>query len=122
MDEQFLDRVVSASGLVAALAGLCGWGPLGSEWTLSFLLAAAWSIANLWILARLLILVFQRGSRFALALFLCLKIPILYGLILCYLIWAPWRPSSLIGGITLPYGVIVLKALGRFLVEAMGRK
>lgn len=122
MDEQFIDRVLRASGVVAALAGLCGWAQLGSEWALSFLLAAAWSIVNLWVLAQVLIRLLQHGSRLALIVFFCLKIPILYGLILCYLFWAPWSPSALIGGITLPYAVIVLKALGRFLVDAMGRK
>lgn len=121
-DEQFVDRVLRVTGVVAALAGLCGWAQWGSEWALSFLLAAAWSIVNLWALAQVLIRVFMRGSRLAVALFFCLKVPILYGLILCYLIWAPWSPSALVCGITLPYLVILLKALGQSLVEAMGPK
>jgi len=122
MDERFLDRVLRASGVVAGLAGLCGWAYLGSLWALAFLLAAAWSIINLWVLACLLIQVFERGNRLSLLLFFCLKVPVLYGLILLYLLFVPIRPSALIGGVTLPYVIIVLKALGRFLVEAMGQK
>jgi hypothetical protein len=122
MDEQFIDRVLRASGVVAGLVGLCGWACLGAAWATAFLLAAAWGIVNLWALARLLLIIHAHAPRWALAAFLCLKIPILYGLILSYLLWVPWRPSALIGGISLPYAVIILKALGRFLVEAMGRK
>jgi len=54
-------------------------------------------------------------------LFLCLKVPVLYGLIILYLFYVSWQPSALIAGITLPYAVMVLKALGRFLIEAMNR-
>jgi len=122
MDEQFIDRVLRTSGVVAGLSGLCGWAYLGPEWALAFLLAATWSIVNLWVLARLLILLFKQGSRLGLALFFCLKVPVLYGLILAYLLLVPRRPSALIGGVTLPYAVIVLKALGRSLVDAMGRQ
>ena len=122
MDENFIRRVLKASVVVAALVGLCGKAYLGSLWAFAFILAAAWSIVNLFVLERLLILLFQRESRLALAAVFCLKIPVLYGLILLYLIEVPWRPSALLGGITLPYAVIVLKALGRSLIEAMGRK
>jgi len=122
MDEQFIDRVLRASAVAAAVAGLCGWAYWGPQWALAWLLASAWSIVNLWVLAHLLKRLFQRGSRFALVAFFCLKVPVLYGLILCYLLWVPWRPSALIGGIILPYAVIVLKALGRFLVDSMSRK
>jgi len=122
MDERFIDRVLRTTGIVAALIGLCGWAYLGTLWARAFLLAAAWGIVNLWALARLLLIVHAYAPRWAVVLFLCLKIPVLYGLILCYLVWVPWRPSAFLGGISLPYAVILLKALGRVLVEAMGRK
>jgi len=122
MEEKLVRRVLKASVVVAALVGFCGAVYLGTLWAFAFILAAAWSIVNLWVLERLLVLLFRGGSRLALAAVFCLKIPVLYGLILLYLIAVPWRPSALLGGITLPYAVIVLKALGRSLIEAMGRK
>ena len=122
MEEKLVRRVLKASVVVAALVGFCGAVYLGTLWAFAFILAAAWSIVNLWVLERLLVLLFRGGSRLALAAVFCLKITVLYGLILLYLIAVPWRPSALLGGITLPYAVIVLKALGRSLIEAMGRK
>jgi hypothetical protein len=122
MDEQFIQRVLKASAVVAALIGLYGLVYLEPLWAFAFILAAAWSIANLWVLEHLLILLFERGGRLALVVLFCLKIPILYGLILVYLLFVPRRPSALIGGVTLPFVVMVLKALGRSLVDAMGRK
>jgi hypothetical protein len=122
MDEQFIPRVLRASVVMTALIGLCGLAYPGPLWSFAFVLAGLWSTANLWALEHLLMLLFRKGNRLALVAFFCLKIPILYGLILGYLLWVPWRPSALIGGVTLPYAVIVLKALGRSLVDAMGRK
>lgn len=122
MDERFIRRVLQASLAMTAVVGLCGLSYAGPLWAFAFLLAALWSTANLWALERLLILLFRKGNRLALVVLFCLKIPVLYGLILGYLLWVPWRPSALIGGVSLPYAVIVLKALGRSLVDAMGRK
>jgi hypothetical protein len=122
MDERFIRRVLQASLVMTAVVGLCGLSFAGPLWAFAFLLAALWSTANLWALEHLLILVFRKGNRLSLAVFFCLKVPILYGLILSYLLWVPWRPSALIGGVTLPYAVMVLKALGRSLVDAMGQK
>ena len=122
MDEKFIRCVLKASAVAAALLALCGRVYLGSLWAFAFLLAAAWSIVNRWVLERLFILMLQGQSRLALAAIFCLKIPVLYGLILLYLVAVPWRFSALLGGITLPYVIIVLKALGRSLVDAMGRK
>ena len=122
MDERFIDRVLVASGILAALIGLTGWAYWGAEWSLSFLLAATWGIVNLWSLARLLVNLFETRNRLGLLLFFCLKVPVLYGLILLYLLYVPWQSSALIYGVTLPYAVIVLKALGRSLNDAMSRK
>jgi len=123
MDERFIDRVLVASGIFAALVGLTGWAYRGAEWSLSFLLAATWGIVNLWVLAWLWeVLLFETGNRLRLLLLFCLKVPVLYGLILLYLLYVPWQSSALIYGVTLPYAVIVLKALGRSLNDAMSRK
>lgn len=122
MDEDFVRRVLKASVVIAALAGLCGMAYLGPLWAFAFILAAAWSIVNLWLIERLFTTLLLGQSRVALVVIFFLKVPVLYGLILLYLIVVPWQPSALLGGIILPYAVIVLKALGRSLVETTGRK
>lgn len=122
MGEDLLHRVRKSSAAVAVLVTLIGLVARGPQWSLAFALAAAWSIANLWVLERLLTLLIRRGSRLALLVVFCLKVPILYGLMLLYLIAIPWRPSALLGGISLPYAVIVLKAVGHVLIEATARK
>ncbi|MCX8035750.1 MAG: hypothetical protein N3D11_01600 [Candidatus Sumerlaeia bacterium] len=121
MDERFIDRVLQASGVMGGLGGLCGWALGGPEWALAFLLAAAWSIANLWVLAYLLVVVVKRARRGTMLAFLLLKTVILYGLIVLYLFFVHWTFSALMCGLTLPYVVMVLKAGGRVLVDAMNR-
>jgi len=121
MEADFLRRVYKASAAMAALIALCGAAYIGALWALAFLLAAAWSVANLWTLERLLTVVVRRGRRTAIAGLFCLKLPVLYAVLALYLLFVPWSAGALLAGLTLPYAVIVLKALGLSLVESMGR-
>jgi len=120
MDEGFIGRVLKTSAVVGPLFALCAYACLGPLWSFSFLLAAGWSIANLWALKGLLKALVLREGLLKLGSFFFLKVPILYGVILFYLIAVPWKASALITGFSLPYVVIVLKVLGRALVETMG--
>ncbi len=121
VDERFIDRVLQASGVIGALAGLCGWALGGPEWALAFLLAAAWSIVNLWVLAYFLVVILKKARRRTLIAFFLLKTVILYGLIVLYLFFVQWTFSALMSGLTMPYIVMVLKAVGRVLTDAMDR-
>jgi hypothetical protein len=126
MDEAFLKRVYRTSWILAALVTLFGATYGGVRWGVAFGLAGAWSIINLRVLEYLLILYLKRRGRLRLIIVFLLKILGLYGLLLGGLFVirlhdgrmpiAPWFRSALLCGISLPYAVIVLKALGRVLV------
>lgn len=127
IERDFLKRVYRASVAMTLIIGVYGAVYVDGQWALAFTLAAAWSIVNLWAWERLgvqlepiLSIYSQKGSRRALVGFFCLKVPILYGLILLYLITIPLRPIAVIGGVFVPYGVITLKAAGHALAQAMG--
>jgi hypothetical protein len=125
MERDFIRRVLKASAVMTALFGLVGSVYLGPIWALVFMMMAALSIVNLWVIEQLWTTIFLRGSRLWLFVIFFLKFATLCGLLLLVVTVTPWQTKprsagSLIGGFALPYAVIVLKAVGRALVEMTG--
>lgn len=119
LDEAFLARVRKASlllaGLVAAFSAL---STLGTNWALGFLGAALWSTANLWTLERLI-----RGSlhpdvehsRMELTIGILVKLPVLYALLVLFILKGGFQAIPVLLGVAVPLLVIILKVAGRML-------
>jgi hypothetical protein len=122
--EGFIRRVLRASAVFGPLIGLCGMAYLGSLWAFHFVLTAAWSTVNIWVLEQLFVCWFQKKDRVRMIVIFFLKVLVLYGLFLTYLHAVPWQDwaSAVIGGFSLPFAIMVLKALGLALNEVMGQR
>ena len=117
MDEGFLRRVYWMSLVLAPLVALAGAAYLGWLWGITFLIAGIWAVANFWALAALLRLRMEGGRPLAMGGIFFLKVGILYGFMVAYFTLAPIDFGALVGGVSLPLVVIVLKAIGQFLTE-----
>lgn len=118
LDQAFMARVLRTSLLMAGLIALCAaFTTIGARWSLGFLLAALWSVANLWTLERLVRAAVRPGShdKIAIGTGLLVKLPVLYALVVLLIMQGNFAATALVAGVSVPLAVIVLKVAGRVL-------
>jgi hypothetical protein len=118
LDEAFMARVHKASLFVAGLVTtMAAFYRIGGSWSLGFLGAALWSIANLWTLERLVRAAIRPGSRdkVAIGMGLFFKLPLLYALVAFLIFKGGFAASALVAGVSVPLFVILMKVTGRML-------
>jgi len=118
LDQAFMARVHRASLFMAGLVAICvAFTRIGGSWSLGFLCAALWSVANLWTLERLVRASIRPGSRdkIAIGLGLLVKLPLLYALVTLLVFKGGFPAPALAAGVSVPLLVIVLKVAGRWL-------
>lgn len=95
----------------------------GLSFATGFLIGALWNIVNLWILARIIAIFLslsKEGKRKKKVAFLfVLKFPVLYGLGYLTVRYGGFSAVGLLCGFSLPFTVIIFKALGRSLTYGM---
>lgn len=112
-------RVHKTGLIVAGVIGLSVAFYSGhAGWAAGFSLAAVWSVANFWMLERVIRLALRPGSRdkLAIAMALLVKLPLLQGLLALLVFKGNFAVSALGAGLSVPLLVIVLKIAGRMLV------
>jgi hypothetical protein len=118
LDAAFMARVHKASLFVAGLVTACAaFYRIGGNWSLGFLCAALWSIANLWTLERLVRAALHPGShdKVAIGVSLLVKLPLLYAALLLLLVAGGFSATALVTGVSVPLVVVLLKIAGRML-------
>jgi hypothetical protein len=104
-------RALNASLIVAAIATPLAWGRWGSLVARDFAFFSLWSVANWWLLAKVVVGVVQKHSKT----FLFLRVFGLFALLVILPLFFAWfHPNLLafVAGFSLPYTVVVLKVLG----------
>jgi len=114
----FIDRSLKTFGAVLIIFLPFGLYYFGLFPTLAVFSGGAWSLLNLWLLARLVKVSLRpegadRGKTLAVALF---KFPVLYAAGYFLLKIPQFDPLLLAVGFSSLFGIIVLKALGRMIV------
>ena len=118
LDQAFMARVLKASLFLGGLVALCAaFTDIGGNWSMGFLLAALWSIANLWTLERLIRASLHPGSRdkVAIGMGLLVKLPLLYALVTLLIFKGGFAAGALAAGVSVPLVVILLEVAGRML-------
>jgi hypothetical protein len=100
------------AGVVAVIASM---STIGGNWALGFFGCAMWSTANLWTLERLMRSALVPGSKdkIALALGILVKLPVLYALLVVFVLTGNFPAAAVMIGVSVPLGVILLKVIGR---------
>ena len=115
-DPRFLRRTAWISVVFAGLGGAVGAAYLGPRWGAGCLVAGVWSVLNLLALALVIRRAVapreRRASAGEIAGVLAVKIPVLYGLGAFILIEGGFPAGSLLVGVSIPLGVIFLRAVG----------
>lgn len=122
LDEAFMARVHKTSLLVAGLVSAsAAVYTIGGNWALGFLSASLWSIANLWMLERLVRMSIRPGNRdrIAIAVGILIKLPLLHALLILLVFKGGFNATALAAGVSVPLFVIVLKVAGRLFVTRM---
>ena len=117
IDAGFLRRVQVTGVVLSLLVSAFTAFYLSPIWGLGFLCASLWSVANLWVLERLLRAALRPSGRDAKVILVAAsaKIPILYGLLLWMVIAGAFPAGALLTGMSLPLIVILLKVVGSLL-------
>ena len=123
MGLEFLKRVQRATLVVGVIA----FAFVGLYYDVSFglgmLIGCLWGVANFWAITRVLTAVMTRGpiDRHRAFIFAAIKFPVLYvaGFLLLRSGW--FEPISLVAGFSLLFLVVLLKALGRVVLQLDGR-
>jgi hypothetical protein len=119
LDGRFLRRAGWMSVAVAGLGGALGAVYLGPRWGAGCLAAGLWSVLNLkaleWIIRRAVAPRERRAPAAEILGLLAVKILVLYGLGAFIVLKGGFPVGSLLVGVSIPLGVIFLKALGSYL-------
>lgn len=112
-------RVLVTSAWFGAVVALVAWVYLGWPWALGFAGGLAIGMANLYFLATLaqLVLTTERRSKSAIAGVFALKALVVYGGLAGLLLWDTPPALSVVAGFSAVLLVIVLKAVGRALLD-----
>ena len=116
LDRAFMVRVHKTSLLIAGVvAVIASMSTIGGNWALGFFGCAMWSTANLWTLERLMRSALVPGSKdkIALALGILVKLPVLYALLVVFVLTGNFPAAAVMIGVSVPLGVILLKVIGR---------
>ena len=117
-----MGRVHKTSLIVAGLVSVsAAVYTVGGHWALGFLLAAFWSVANLWMLERLVRLAIRPGDRdrVAIAVGILIKLPLLHALLFLLVFKGGFAATAVAAGVSVPLSVIFLKVAGRLFVTRM---
>lgn len=120
MGLDFINRVIKTTLLLGALVFLFGTYYFDWIYSLGIFVGVLWGCANLWFIRQFIVNYITPGERDAmkLALFALIKFPVLYGLGFL-LLWLQWFPVvSFVIGFSLILVVVVLKALGKLVIES----
>jgi len=123
MGLEFLKRVQMATLVVGVIAFAFVALYYDLRFGLGLLIGCLWGVGNFWAITRVLTVVMTRGQidqRRAL-IFAAIKFPVLYivGFVLLRSGW--FEPISLVAGFSLLFLVVLLKALGRVVLQLDGR-
>ena len=119
MGLDFINRVIKTTLLLGALVFIFGTYYFDWIYSLGIFVGTLWGCANLWFIRQFIVNYITPGERDAmkLALFALIKFPVLYGLGFL-LLWLGWFPVvSFVIGFSLILVVVVLKALGKLVIE-----
>ena len=119
MDLAFINRVIKSTLVLGALIFIFGSVYFNWVYSVGIFAGTIWGSANLWFIRQFIINYITPGERDTkkLALLAVIKFPVLY--IAGFLaLWLGWFPvASFVIGFSLIFAVILLKALGRLIVE-----
>jgi len=115
----FINRVIKSTLILGALIFIFGSVYFDWLYSLGIFVGSIWGCANLWFIKQFVVGYVTPGQRDAkkLAILAVIKFPVLYivGFLILRLAWFP--VSAFVIGFSLVFAVILLKALGKLIVE-----
>ena len=121
MGLEFIKRTYRTTLIVAILVFLYTWGYYSFSSAVGILTGTVWGCLNLFFVTSLVTSFIKTGEKdyTKIWILLLVKFPILYGLGFLALKIDYFNPLSFLLGFTLVLAVIVLKVLGKYLVESV---